>query len=755
MPAQTQSAGRRARVLLALLTGACSAPALQHEEVAPDAPHAEPAPAAATPPAAVLPAAAGRFAPAHTELASAASAPAAGLGNHLTDVETCADCHADVAAQWATSAHAFASFNNPIYRVSIQGFRERVGARASRFCAGCHDVALLVDGAMDDARGHDAAAPETPQDDFAPDDARAHAGITCRICHGIASVRPDGNGSYTLRTEPIPLPREDDPDSLAQHRQAVRRGALGTDLCIACHRSFLGPDTGNGSHLTGMDDGTAWQASAFTGSGTGRVDDPVVRADCMDCHMPREPAHLGDAAARDGTVASHRFPGGHTWLAAMRRDPDQLAQIRERLRGAASIDIVAPVPAGAPVPADVIVDIVVRNLAVGHRFPAGVRDAQDTWIEVTVRDAAGALVAASGMDHEHDPDDTEAHVLRAHVADEDGRILHEREVDTFRAPVVDHTIGPRDVAVVRYRLDAPAPGGLEVHARLRHRSRNLRLQAAACAEARAARGRAFDQGAAHWRGMALDPCAPQPVTTIAEQRITLGDQLAGPDAWRRHYEHGLGWLHAAQDHADQAGPSLRAALALLETDDASQTRDAARLARAMVLTALGTLAGRQGRTGEALAWLDRAAALMPDHAAIQASRGAALARVWRWHDAVAPLRAAAARAPLNRRAQALLAMALGSVGEDARIHAQALEAAQRGLALNPRDEALLRAQSLALAALGAPDADAALAAYDRFRAPDRIMNIRFACAARDAACAREREPVHEHALTPAARPRAP
>ena len=35
-------------------------------------------------------------------------------GDTLADVEDCAACHADVASQWRKSAHAFASFNNPV-----------------------------------------------------------------------------------------------------------------------------------------------------------------------------------------------------------------------------------------------------------------------------------------------------------------------------------------------------------------------------------------------------------------------------------------------------------------------------------------------------------------------------------------------------------------------------------------------------------------------------------------------------------------
>jgi tetratricopeptide (TPR) repeat protein len=751
--------------LSVLATGGCDVPPGAGPE-----PETEPALAAAdgagtgpaaspgaTAPAARLPRAPTRLAPAHTEIEPAppGSAATAATGVHLADVEACADCHADVAAQWSGSAHAFASFSNPIYRVSIEEYRAVLGPEASRFCGGCHDPALLIDGALD-------GAP------IAPRDVRAHTGVSCRVCHGITDTRPDGNGSYTLRATPIPLPLDGDAYSLARHRAAVSRTRIGADLCTSCHRSFLGGETGHPHHLTGMDDTSDWQGSAFAASGTGRVDDAIPRQGCIDCHMAAVPAALGDAAATDGTVSSHEFLGAHTWLAAMRGDTAQLARTSAFLQGAASVDVAAlveldPREAGpgswpasgarghdhalqrdAPLPPALGIDVVVRSLRVGHRFPAGVRDAQDIWIELVVRDAGGAVIAQSGQAHERDPGDTEAHVLRSMVADDDGVVQWQREVHAFRAPIADHTLAPRDAAVVRYRLELPAQvhAPLEVHARLRHRTRNLALQRAACADARSPRGRTFDRASRELRGAQLDPCAPQPVITVAEHRTWIGPG-AGARAqdepargWRRPYEHGLAWLHASQEYLDEARPGLLAALAQVPIDD--------QRGQAMILTALGTLAGRQGRTGEAMAWLDRAERLVPGHAAVAASRGAALARVWRWREAVTPLAAAVARAPTNRQAHATLAMALGSAGD----HREALAAAHAGLALAPRDEALLRVQALALAALGV-DATGALDAYDGFRAPDVASRLRFACATNDLACAREQPSVHEHLLLPA------
>jgi cytochrome c-type biogenesis protein CcmH/NrfG len=113
----------------------------------------------------------------------------------------------------------------------------------------------------------------------------------------------------------------------------------------------------------------------------------------------------------------------------------------------------------------------------------------------------------------------------------------------------------------------------------------------------------------------------------------------------------------------------------------------------------------------------------------------ALARVWRWDEAIAPAKACAEHAPQNAMAWMLYARVLGSTGDNA----GALAAATHGLELSPRDPDLLRSQATALAALGRPEAPAALAAYDRFRSPDTSAELRIQCAAGSQRCARDRE----------------
>src|SRR5262249_27549580 len=131
--------------------------------------------------------------------------PTPGAGRTIASVEDCANCHADIAAQWRASAHAHASFDNPVYRVVVERFRKERDKPASRFCPGCHDVALLGDGAMDA--------------EIDPTDARARAGVACGVCHGVTNTRPDGNGSFTLDVGDFPVPKPGNPQSIKRHKE--------------------------------------------------------------------------------------------------------------------------------------------------------------------------------------------------------------------------------------------------------------------------------------------------------------------------------------------------------------------------------------------------------------------------------------------------------------------------------------------------------------------------------------------------------
>jgi hypothetical protein len=471
-------------------------------------------------------------------------------GNMLSDVDSCATCHPDAAAQWSTSPHSFASFGNPIYRVSVEQMRHDLGDKTSQHCGGCHDMPLMVDGMMTNGA-------KVPADDL-----RAHSGVTCRLCHGIKSTTKDGNGSYVWSRAPIEAPTLSDAQSIARHKAQVTVKAVGTELCVGCHRGFLSPDMGMPVHLSGLDEPGSWRNSAWNGNGMGRVD-KVEKKNCIDCHMEQEPAsdaEYGGTHAK-ATIASHRFLGGHTWMASMRGDTDHLARLRAKLEGAASIDIAGArieqasgatwhLPAdGADVTAGthMALDVVIRNLLVGHRFPGGVLDIQDAWVEVDVTDRAGKRIASSGLDHETNPKDEDTHVLRTLVVDDKGNVIEDHEMAAFRTQVQTQTVAAREAQVTRFTFDVPksltpAQLPLTVTARLRHRSRTLQMQAFVCNAAKSPEGQAFIAGAKGARDVVLDPCKAQPITLIAQTTIQLGAgsvaSTARP-AWEREYEHGM------------------------------------------------------------------------------------------------------------------------------------------------------------------------------------------------------------------------
>ncbi|HTR49925.1 MAG TPA: multiheme c-type cytochrome [Kofleriaceae bacterium] len=668
-----------------------------------------PAPGAA-PVAARLPSTPGVLAPSLVQIVGAPGGDRA-TGAMLADVDSCASCHPDAAAQWSASAHSFASFGNPIYRANVELARDELGRHASNHCAGCHDMPLATDGLM---------AGDIPSDDL-----RAHSGVTCRLCHGVQSVTKDGNGSYVWSRAPIEAPDLNDPASIARHRAQVSVKSLGTELCVGCHRGFLSPDMGAGMpvHLTGLDEPGAWRSSAWAGNGMGRVD-AVQPKNCIDCHMEREPASAAEYGAKSGTIASHRFLGGHTWMAAMRGDLDQLHRTQAKLEGIASIDVQpAPLVAGGARS----FDVVVRNLLVGHRFPGGVLDIQDTWIEVEARDAAGRVIAQSGQAHERDARDEEAHVLRTLVVDEHGEVLEHHEMAKFRTQIATQTIAPRDASVVRYALPEGVTAAT-VTARLRHRSRTLAMQDEVCRAAKTATGQKFLAGAKGARDVVLDPCKPQPITLIAETTVAVGAKSTdSPSSWEREYVHGMALVAVVTERLDEARAVLEQALH--DAPDGS--------AQAMVLVQLAWVADKQGRADDALALVAYARALLAPKspAVLDAIAAEAQMRVWKFDAAVAPAAAAAKRAPGNAAAWTMLARCYGSVGDDA----DELAAATTGLELAPRDPDLLRSQATALAALHRPEAPAALAAYDRFRSPDASAELRISCAADSARCARDRE----------------
>lgn len=354
-----------------------------------------------------------------------------GTPERYSQVSDCIACHADAAHSWSGSAHAHASLDNPWYLASLTVLRADVGPTASRHCAGCHDPALLVTGAIDAA----VLSPTQPLADL---------GVPCLGCHGVVSSTSMGNASSAVDVRDLPDPR----DNVAAHKARMASPQL-TDgtACQGCHRGVLTPDMGAPHVMTGFDDWGAWQSSAWAGTDAARLDPAPQRATCTDCH-------------------SHAMEGGRTTL-----QPDHLLHDAVTLWLPQAWVDGAPVvldPSFAPpAGAEVVVDAVVRNTGTGHRFPGGLGDTQDVWLALTI-DADGTQATSAGPHIRALPIDLDAKPVRDHLPHK------------VAAGAVDHTIPPGEAQLLQVRFTAPG-GPVALSATLRHRPHRPELADAACA----------------------------------------------------------------------------------------------------------------------------------------------------------------------------------------------------------------------------------------------------------------------------------
>ena len=451
--------------------------------------------------------------------------------DYFMDSATCKRCHADIYNQWQSSAHHFSSFNNQWYRKSIEYMQEVKGVQASKWCAGCHDAAVLFPGNFNTPIAGRIFTPP------------AQAGMGCMVCHSIRKVKSTmGNGDFTLEypalhklvTSKNPLLRnavdflvETNPEP---HRRTFQKPFMSgnpADFCSACHKVHLDVPVNSYRWIRGFNDYDNWQASGVSGMGARSFYYPPKPMDCTDCHMTKVASK--DAGNIGGMVHSHRFIGANTALPFVNKDAAQLAATEQFLKaGKVRVDIFAISPdtnrekgqtvatngvatrqiqttfavgeeAEAQIPATQIstvesapitapltrvdasvragdterVDVVVRTLAVGHFFPGGTIDAFDCWLELKATDDTGRVIFWSGMleDEGHGPVEKGAHFYKSLQIDAHGNPINKRNAWATRAVVYVHLIPPgaADTAHFRLRIPKDALGHIHLQAKLNYR----------------------------------------------------------------------------------------------------------------------------------------------------------------------------------------------------------------------------------------------------------------------------------------------
>ena len=409
--------------------------------------------------------------------------------SYFLGAQSCSRCHADIVAQWSTSAHRFSSFNNPFYRRSVELTRDKISKKASQFCGGCHDPAVMLAGNM--VQEIDPITPES------------QAGLTCLACHAIDKVHGVvGNGNYNIHdiTEsPYIFDQAKSGLGLEVHdyvlkaKPTVHKGRnlkpifQKSEFCLTCHKVNLDVAVNNYRWLRGQNEYDAWHNSGVALNQPQTWYEPPTVRQCQDCHMPLEDAVLGDFAATDGKVRSHRFLGVNTALPAIRNDQDTIDRIEtflrdnkvrleifalrresgERIMDAGRRDITLN-------PGELIeVDVVVRNLNVGHMFPGGTNDSNEGWIDFKAQ-LEDETVFHNGYVRDDAHVDPAAHFYKAVLVDRHGQRIAKRNASDIYATVYANVIGPStsDIARYRFRLPEGAGGRLRISANLMWRKFN-------------------------------------------------------------------------------------------------------------------------------------------------------------------------------------------------------------------------------------------------------------------------------------------
>lgn len=549
--------------------------------------------------------------PALAQLENADRIPA----SHLMTDDFCAECHGDIADQAAVGVHRFSSFNNPVYRFSVEESREVVLARdgdvkVARLCAVCHDQAPLFSGRFDDP----AYDPDT--------DPASSAGITCVGCHSITAINsPKGNGAYTLE-DPKRYPFAFSENGLlkALNRQLIRAKPgyhqktllrplhKTAEFCSVCHKVALPYELNHYKWLRGQNHYDSFLLSGVSGH---RVDSfyypEKAIPNCATCHMPLaasdDPAARHFNGAENPQIHNHSFAAANTALPQLVGTDTASNEARVRmLQSAARVDIFGIKEGGsidgqltAPLRPMVpelepgkryLMETVVRTVNIGHQLTQGTTDSNELWLDVIVK-SGGKVIGRSGGRADRGDVDPWSYFLNAFVLDRNGNRIERRNAQDIFVALYDHQIPPGAAAVVHYAMDVPADveGPIEVEVRLQYRKFDSRLMRHVDAET-----------------YALNPL---PITTLASDRVVFPlssvrsadlQQTSDIPTWQRWNDYGIGLLRKGSSGSAK-GELRQAEAAFMEVEMLGRPDGPMNLARVYF---------KEGRLEETVTALQRA-----------------------------------------------------------------------------------------------------------------------------------------------------
>jgi tetratricopeptide (TPR) repeat protein len=527
----------------------------------------------------------------------------------------CLKCHEDAYKGWFHSAHHFGSFNNQAYLFSVRETRkvalERDGnVKASRWCAGCHDVVPFFSGAFDDPN-FDLEKHPTSQ-----------AGITCTACHAINHINSTrGNADYTI-DEPIHYPFAFSSNHVLQfvNQQLVKAKPdfhkktflkplhKSAEFCSTCHKVSLPVElTQYKDFLRGQNHYDTYLLSGVSGHNARSFYYPdKAQLNCSGCHMPLQAS--GDFGAKffNNTnvlsIHNHLFPAANTGLAHLRGQTNIVKAHQDFLKGSVRVDIfgvkeggnvdsklTAPIRPRMPVlkrGQKYLFEVVLRTIRLGHPFTQGTVDSNEVWVDAKIA-AGGRDIGRSGALGDYNQVDPWSHFINVYMLDRNGNRIDRRNPQDIFTPLYNHQIPPGAAQVVHYGFTVPenltAPLTLEV--KLQYRK--------------------FDTKYMQYI-FGKDRTNDLPITTIASDRVTfpvegIPLQSTNDDSkiivWQRWNDYGIGLFLEGGDRGSEKGELIQAAEAFETVEKIGRPDGPLNLARVYF---------KEGRLDDAVAALQRA-----------------------------------------------------------------------------------------------------------------------------------------------------
>lgn len=392
----------------------------------------------------------------------------------LNQSDYCQECHSDVTEQWKSSVHHNSSFNNIFYKKTFELMEKELGFEATKFCAGCHDPVVMFSGNF--KQGFDKNSQE------------ANSGITCVACHSISGAESvKGNGNYIFEMpKNYPFSHSENLSFFSNylvklnpriHKETYSKPFLkNPQLCGSCHKVSVAKEINDYNWKRGQNEFDAWHYSGISKNNPESFHLAENSKNCFDCHM--NSVASDEIGSKNGKIKNHRFNAANTAIPFLRNDSTQIKLINDFLQDSKlQIKIFAvkefPKNAISTIPEDLskismpldsqksafpngkqlIVDVLIRNKGVGHKYPGGVIDAFSDWVEFEVKDS-NKTILVSGYRIENEIDST-AHFLNGFFIDANGERLTKRDVWNWRTTLYNHQIPPSQSQVVHYKVMIP------------------------------------------------------------------------------------------------------------------------------------------------------------------------------------------------------------------------------------------------------------------------------------------------------------